>query len=365
MTVPGSPKDLPVPAASGSIQPWVERGALEQLPKRQAAWVIGSALAGAVTALAPLWLFQPELALALAMGVGASLVDLRRVWAAPLVIAAVGLTGLICVAMGWPVVVGASAVAGAIGAYLFPQRTDALDIVHGALGTIIGSVLGLWVATALVPAALPTIVSAALTTGIVALIGSQGLLPVAIRFDTAPQLPTARDIQRALRIAYRPPVFRALDLYAACQTHAPDRESRRGLAEVATWVFRLQSTMQTLDGELAQIDPEQVQARIDQNRAAGALDDFTRERRAETAHHLERLLQHRDAISVERNRTDAQVDYALAFLEEARAGLAVARELPGEASPDRLREVLHRLRQHAQEGDARRKTARELGSMEA
>ncbi|MEQ1567048.1 MAG: hypothetical protein ABMA64_15525, partial [Myxococcota bacterium] len=244
-------------------------------------------------------------------------------------------------------------------------RTDALDIVHGALGTIIGSVLGLWVATALVPAALPTIVSAALTTGIVALIGSQGLLPVAIRFDTAPQLPTARDIQRALRIAYRPPVFRALDLYAACQTHAPDRESRRGLAEVATWVFRLQSTMQTLDGELAQIDPEQVQARIDQNRAAGALDDFTRERRAETAHHLERLLQHRDAISVERNRTDAQVDYALAFLEEARAGLAVARELPGEASPDRLREVLHRLRQHAQEGDARRKTARELGSMEA
>ncbi|MEQ1571203.1 MAG: hypothetical protein ABMA64_36580, partial [Myxococcota bacterium] len=123
MTVPGSPKDLPVPAASGSIQPWVERGALEQLPKRQAAWVIGSALAGAVTALAPLWLFQPELALALAMGVGASLVDLRRVWAAPLVIAAVGLTGLICVAMGWPVVVGASAVAGAIGAYLFPQRT--------------------------------------------------------------------------------------------------------------------------------------------------------------------------------------------------------------------------------------------------
>ena len=69
------------------------------------------------------------------------------------------------------------------------------------------------------------------------------------------------------------------------------------------------------------------------------------------------------AIQTERQRTEALVDYALAFLEEARAGLAIARELPGEASPDRLPEVLGRLRDHATEGDVRRRTNREMGKI--
>jgi hypothetical protein len=362
----GPPVGLPATTGTTALQPWFERSALEQLPKRQLLWVAGSAVGGAVLGLLPLWVFQPELALALALGVGASLVDLRKLWAAPFVIATVGLAGLFCVAMGWPAVIGAGAVAGAIAAYLFPQRTDALDVVHGALGTLAGSALGLWVATTVLPAGLPAIVTAALTTAIVGLVGSQGLLPIAIRFDTAPQIPTAREIQRVLRIAYRPPVFRAIDLYQSSHPSAPDRDTRRGLAEVATWVYRLQVTLQTLDHELSQIDPDAVQMRIDQNLSAAAgMDEFTRERRQATAQHLERLLHHRQAIAVERQRTEALVDYALAFLEEARAGLAVARELPGEATPERLSEVLTRLRHSAQEGDVRRKTARELGQMQA
>jgi hypothetical protein len=357
---------LPARRTGSELASWVERSALEQLPRRQLSWVAGSAVVGALVGFAPLWLVAPELSLALALGAGASLVDPKRLWAAPVVIAAVGLSALLFFAMGWPAVLAAGAVSGALAAWLSPQRTDALDIVHGALATLAGAGIGLWVAVSLLPAWLPTSVAAALSSAIVALIASQGLLPGALRFDTAPQLPSARDVQKALRIAYRPPVFRALDLYNSCHSVAPDRETRRGLAEVATWVFRLQTTLQTLDAELAQIDPDQVQARIDSNRAVGPeADAFTRERRAATAHHLERLLQHRAAIRTERSRTDALVDYALAFLEEARAGLAVARELPGEATPDRLPEVLHRLRQNAQDGDTRRRTAREVDAITA
>lgn len=358
--------DLPVPVGPSALQSWVERSALEQLPKRQALWILGSTLAALVAGILPFWAVAPELALALAIGAGTALVDLRRWWAAPLVVAAVGLAGLVCVAMGWPAVIGAGAVAGGIAAWLMPHRTDALDILHGALGSLAGTAIGLWVAVSILPSTLPVFASAALTAAIVTLLGSQGLLPVALRFDQAPQLPTSRDIHKALRIAYRPPVFRALDLYQGSQNAAPDRDTRRGLAEVATWVFRLQITHQALDTELAQIDPEQVRGRIDSNRSVSAgTDEFTRDRRMATAVHLERLLQHRAAIEIEKGRTEALVDYALAFLEEARAGLAVARELPGESTPERLPEVLHRLRESAQEGDARRRTARELGALQA
>jgi hypothetical protein len=360
-----SPGDLPVVSGSTSLQSWVERSALEQLPKRQALWIMGGALAALVAAVLPVWAIAPEMGLALALGAGASMVDPRRLWAAPFVIAAVGLAGLAFSAMGWPAVIGAGAAAGAFATWLFPQRTDWLDVVHGALGSLAGASIGLWVATTLLPSSLPLFVSAALTGGLVALLAAQGLVPVAIRFDQAPQIPTAREIQKALRIAYRPPVFRALDLYQGAQGQAPDRETRRGMAEVATWVFRLQVTMQTLDTELAQIDPDQVRGRISQNTTLAAnTDEFTRQQRQATVAHLERLLEHRTAIEIERNRTEALVDYALAFLEEARAGLAVARKLPGETTPDRLPEVLQRLRTSAQEGDARRRTARELGQMQ-
>jgi hypothetical protein len=319
--------------------------------------VVAAALAG----LSSFWTGAPELALSLALGVGASLVNPRKLWAAPLVVAAVAAAGLFTGLLAWPPIVGAGAAAGALATWLMPQRTDALDMVNGALGGLTGASLGLWAAVVLLPETLPAMLVAPLTTALVALVGAQGLLPVALRFDHGSHLPTLREVQAALRVTYRPPVLRALELYRHAQGNVPDRETRRGLAEVTTWVFRLQQTLQTLDGELARIDPDHVRARI---RACHDLpddvDEFTRERRHATALHLERLLEHRRVIAVERDRTDALVDYALAFLEEARAGMAVAMQLPGEATPERLGEVLGRLRQHAQEGDTRRRTAREM-----
>ncbi|MCA9493958.1 MAG: hypothetical protein KC621_28720 [Myxococcales bacterium] len=359
-----SPADLPAVTATTSLEPWLERSALEQLPKRQAMWVVGSGAAAVLAGLTSVWGAQPELALSMALGLGASLVDPRRFWAAPLAVAACGLAGLSFAMMGLPAVIGAGAAAGVVASLLVPQRVDWLDVVHGALGTLAGASLGLWVATTLIPGGVPVALGAAANAGIVSLLASQGLLPIALRFDQVPQLPGQRLVARSLRLPYRPPVFRALDLYQAAQPQAPDRETRRGMAEVATWVYRLQVTMQTLDTELQIIDPDQVRQRIEACRATDDdEDEFTRDRRAATAKHLERLLEHRALIQTERRRTEALVEYALAFLEEARAGLAVAQRLPGEASPDRLPEVLHRLRDHARDGDTRRRTARELGTM--
>ncbi len=361
--LPGG-RDLPAVAATTGIQPWVERSALEQLPRRQALWVAGAGAAGVLAGFSGLWALQPELGLSMALGLGASLVDPRRLWVAPLAIAGCGLAGLLFAMIGLPAVIGAGAAAGVVASLLFPQRTDWLDVVHGGLASLAGASIGLWVATTLLPSWLPLALVGALTAGIVSLVGSQGLLPIALRFDQVPQLPSQRLVARTLRLPYRPPVFRALDLYQAAQAQAPDSETRRGMAEVATWVYRLQVTLQTLDSELSIIDPDQVQHRIAQCMDGHPDDDeFTRDRKAATAKHLVRLLDHRALIQTERRRTDALVDYALAFLEEARAGLAVAQRLPGEASPDRLPEVLHRLRDHAREGDTRRRTARELGAM--
>ena len=186
------------------------------------------------------------------------------------------------------------------------------------------------------------------------------MLPLVLRFDRHPNLPSTRQIKKTLKLPYRPPALRALDLFAGCKRQRADADTERGLAEVATWVYRLQMTLQTLDGELETIQEADIRERIDRCRAEDDLDAFTVERRQATAQHLERLLEHREAIVTERGRTNALADYALAFLEEARAGLAVARELPGEAVPDRLVEVLGRLRTQAREGDNRRRTQREL-----
>lgn len=361
MSSPGSLQ----PVGAGTLQTYDTQVALERLPIRQARWVAGSVGGALLTAAAGIWLLQPEIALTLSIAAGAAVVNPRQLWAAPLVATGVTVAGLLCFAMGLPSVIGAGAAAGALATWMVPHRTDGIDLLNGALAGLAGSSIGLWAAASILPAALPVGISAALTAGIVGLVGSQGLLPAALRFDQQPQVPSLRQVQRALRVVYRPAVFRALELYKTAQPQAPDVDTRRGLAEVATWVFRLQVTRQALEGELGQIDPDQVQSRIRKNlNLAPDVDDFTRERRQATAGHLERLLEHREVIQLESNRNEALVDYALAFLEEARAGLAVARKLPGETLPDRLPEVLERLRSQAREGDARRRTARELSSLE-
>jgi hypothetical protein len=338
--------------------------ALEAVPALVAAWVLGSGVMAAVLALSGIWSRDPEAALALSLGAGVAVVAPRKLWAAPLVVAGTGLAGMVLSGMDWPAIVGAGAAAGLAAALLFPFRVDWLDVAHGALGGLAGASIGLWAATHLVPASLPVTLQATLTAGMVSLLAAQSLLPLAVRFDQTPAIPSIRDLTKALKLTYRPPVLRALDLYRNAEKNAPDRDSRRGMAEVTTWVFRLQITLQTLDAELVQIDPVQVNERITAYRGLPPeTDAFTKDRRIATVEHLERLLEHRALIETERRRTEAMVDYALAFLEEARAGLAVAQQLPGEAIPDRLPEVLGRLRSHANEGDNRRRTARELSTI--
>ncbi|MCB9676009.1 MAG: hypothetical protein H6737_12880 [Alphaproteobacteria bacterium] len=347
-----------------SAAPIALRGtALPALPARQGMWVGAQMLVAGFVSVVGLWAMQPELALSIAIGAGAGSVNPKKMWALPIVTVAVALAGLLFTVNQLPAVVGAGAVAGALATWLLPHRTDWLDHVNGALATLTGSSLGLWAATALLPNSMPLVISAIVTAGLVGLMGSQGLLPAAIRFDNGPDLPSPRQIQAELQLRYRPPVFRALELYEKACQHAPDRDTRGGLAEVAMWVYRLQLTRQTLDAEAESIDPVSINDRIDRyENPDPEEDEFTRERHAATAAHLKRLLEHRALIDVEIRRNDALVEYALAFLEEARAGLAVARELPGETMPERLDEVLGRLRSHAKEGDTRRKTAREVGA---
>jgi hypothetical protein len=346
------------------VAPLTRGSSVRALPRRQASWVAAQALTGGALALTGLWVAEPELALALSLGAGVAAVNPRKFWAIPLVGAAMMVAGLVTQALDMPSVLGVGAVAGVLLTWLLPEQTDWLDALNGALATAAGATIGLWTAQNLLPDVVGSWWGATLCSVLVGLVASQGLVPLAVRFDN-PQVPSARAVRRALKNPYRPPVFQALELYAVAARQAPDTETRRGMAEVASWVFRLQRTLQTLDTELEAIDPLRIEERIRACEQDEAADTFTRERRQATAVHLRRLLEHRSAIATERQRTEALVEYALAFLEEARAGLAVARELPGEATPDRLPEVLHRLRSHAAAGDARRKTAREMGKMEA
>lgn len=345
--------------------PMISRGsALSQLPRHQALWVFGQVVAAAGAGALGLWSTHPEIALTLCIAAGAALANPFRLWSAPLVAGGVTATGLLFSMVEWPAVIGAGAAAGALAAWSLPWRTDWLDSVNAALGTLTGSSIGLFAATGVVPETLPAGLAPVLTAALVGVVGSLGLLPVAIRFDQHPTLPSRREVEKALRVPYRPPVYRALDLFGAARKATSDAETRRGLAEVATWVYRLQVTLQARDVELEAIDERDIRDRIARCLEDASADPVTRERRAATAQHLERLLEHREQIQVERGRIEAEVEYALAFLEEARAGLALARELPGETIPERLPAVLDRLRTQARDGDARRRTARELDKLE-
>lgn len=344
--------------------PATHRSAVSALPRQQASWVAAQTVSVAALGAAGLWAVEPSLAMTLGLGCGVAVIERRRLWAAPLVVAMVVAGGLVAEALRVPAIVGAGAVAGLLAAWLVPQVATWLDHLNGALATAAGASLGLWAATRLLPPDVSPVLAGSLTALLTGLVASQGLVPLALRFD-AIRPPTRREIRKALAAPYRAPVERAVALYEEAERRqAPVSDTRRGLCEVTHWVFRLQVSMQELDRELKSIDVADVGQRIaDCLREDPLADDFTRERRKATAEHLSRLLEHRRGLETERTRTEALVGYALAFLEEARAGLALARQLPGEHSPDRLPEVLDRLRAHAAEGDARRRTQRELQAL--
>lgn len=332
---------------------------LARLPARQARWIAAQAAVAGGLWVAGVWTAHPELSLSLALSAGPVAALPRRLWALPLVCGGVLAAGLGAAALGVPAVVGAGAVAGLCAALLLPDALDALDLVNTTLATLAGACLGLLAAVHLTGPLAHSLLGTVLLAGLVGLVASQGLLPAALRIR-GDDLPGRATITRTLRPPYREPVFRALALFERARPHVPDRTTRTGLTEVGRWVYTLQQTLQSHDEALDTIDVDAVEERIARCLDEDEVDAFTRERQQATAAHLQRLLDHRAALVQERRRTQALVDYALAFLEEASASLALARQLPGEATPDRLPEVLHRLRDHAEAGDARRKTHREL-----
>lgn len=198
--------------------------------------------------------------------------------------------------------------------------------------------------------------------GIIGLAMAQTLWLGAIDWTSSDRVPSPRVINNTLAPPFREPCHRAWTLDGALATEARDPDTRDGLGEVAAWVYRLSWTLAALARELEAMDPTRLGERLEQARKAAseASDALTREPREATVRHIEQLVAHRDAIALEMERTRALIDYALAFLEQARAGLTLARVRPGEGMPDRLSEVLDRLRSQTAEGDARRRTARQL-----
>ncbi|MBN2797686.1 MAG: hypothetical protein JXX28_00925 [Deltaproteobacteria bacterium] len=335
---------------------------LRTLPLRQGAWVV--AQSGLMTALAlgGLWQSDPSLVLSLSLGVGASVVHPSRLWALPLTTAAVTATGLVFEALRLPAVVGAGLAAGAVAGLLLPIPSDRVSVLQSALAGSASASLTLALAAWLLPSGTSSVLAAALIGLAVGAAASLSLLPTALQFDPE-ALPSVRRVRRLLRLEYRRPVLVAFDLFHSALPRAPDQDTRVGLQEVARWVLRLQLSLQTLDEAIREIEPAEIRARIQAYDEELADDAFTQERRRATVKHLKRLLEHHDTMRQERLRIASLVDYALAYLEEARAGLSVALTLPGEFTPERLHEVLGKLRAHATEGRVRRESAREVVSL--
>lgn len=178
------------------------------------------------------------------------------------------------------------------------------------------------------------------------------------------RLPAAAVVERALGPGLAPPVHRAAALDGIIAETSPDEPTREGLAEVAVWVLRLQWLRRALARELGAVDIEELRNRLARigEEAAAADDPFLSERKAASAEHLSRLLTHHAELGAEDRRTAALVEYALAFLEEARGSLALARVQPGDQTPAQLADVLDRLRAHQTDQRAQRAAARELGA---
>lgn len=334
-------------------------GDARRLMLRQATWTL--AQAGAMGALS--WTSaSPDVVIAVATALGAAASRPAKSHLLPLVVVFVVAATLLLAGLGMNPALAAGAMAGlAVG------HGSALARVEAVLAGVAGAGLGLWVASAL---QLPTagMFTAALWTGtVVGLCVSQALLPGALRWHQGDRIPSPGRIQAVLQAEFRASAMRAWQLDQELAAQAPDRDTRRGLSEVAAWVYRLGVTLQTLDGDLARIDPEAVRARRDEllapAAAPGGEDAFIHDRRVGTAQHLSRMLEHRDALALERARSASLQDYALAYLEEARAGLAVARVHAGERTPESLGVVLQKLRDHANESGARRRTALEINGI--
>ena len=302
---------------------------------------------------------HPALAIGGALAAGLVAATPRKLLWAPVILAAsLGLAWL-AGPLGVPAVVLSGAAVGGLAVWLRGQDRGRLDLVNGALaGAISAAIAG----TGFVLGRVGGLHTSA-TFALVGLAASLSLAPTWFRFKGRSEVPSQKKVELTLEPPYRPPVLRALELHAQLRAAKPPPEMMEGLHEVVGWVYRLAQSLQTLGREVQALDEENLIERVELLllEAEETEDEFLRDRRFATADHLKNLLQHAQQLRLEQERTASLQDYAIAYLEEARLGLTLARALPGEQAPARLNEVLDKLRGHAREGDVRRKTAREVG----
>lgn len=356
------------------------------LVRRQLAWTAVMALGTllSVSALGD----HPDVGFALALGLGAAIAFPRKLHKGLLVAVGVMAATLLAgvpgdgsstlsvwatpgLAAGWAdrslagaQILAGGAAAGVGIAWLSGPREAQRFLQVGLAGAATAG-LGAWAAGALVPGTLHPALMHIVEGGIAGFIASQVLAVGALRFRSVTRPPGPRRVKATLQEPYRPPCLRAHALDAELARRSPDDETRDGLGEVAAWVYGLQWTLQRIDNEVRDLDEAALLARIAglAAEAAAAEDAFTADRKLATVRHLERLLEHVRALGEERSRTAALADYAHAYLEEARAGLALAHLQPGDHTPPGLDDVLGRLRSHGEERDAHRRTAREMAAV--
>ncbi|HJN73320.1 MAG TPA: hypothetical protein QGF58_05230 [Myxococcota bacterium] len=302
---------------------------------------------------------HPELSFAgsLALGLVAS-VPRKILWTPIALAAGIGMAWL-AAPLGVPSVVLAGAAVGLVAAWIRGLDQGRLDLLNGALsGAIAAAVAG----TVFVLGLLGDIHPVA-NFALVGLAASLSLAPTWFRFKARSEVPSRKKVELTLEPPYRKPVLRALELHGQLRAAKPPEEMMEGLHEVVGWVYRLAQSLQTLGRDVEALDEEKLIERVEllQMEADETEDEFLRDRRYATAEHLRKLLQHAQQLRLEQERTASLQEYAIAYLEEARLGLTLARALPGEQAPVRLNEVLDKLRGHAREGDVRRRTAREVG----
>lgn len=325
---------------------------------RQLAWAGVQAVATVALAFVGFAPTSP-IAAGLATAAGVAAARPARLWLLPPTMLAVAAGTVLLAERGVGVYLAAGLCAG-----LVAGAGGVLGRLEGLLAGATGGAVAGWLLHSLAGGlgSWATICGAGLVAGVAL---SQALWPGALAFRAKARIPSPGTIRATLQEPYRAAPLRASQLDAELRPAAPGRRVREGLGEVAAWVYRLALSLQTLDRDAALIDPEAVAERRRTLAGGGepAPDPFVAERNAATVGHLDRMLGHREALLRERARAAALQEYALAWLEEARAGLALARVHPGEQSPAELGVVLEKLRNHAAERDAARRSTQEVAAL--
>jgi hypothetical protein len=332
---------------------------LPTLPRRAVSWTLWQS--AVLLGLGVAGLDSHALAPALAVGIAASTTRPRHIPLALLVVPAVLLAAAAALSVGVPAWTAAGLSGGLAAGVLELGRRRPWRLLNAALAGAVLLPMGLLVQQQLVTL-LPAGVGLPLTTLLASTLSALTLVVVAVDWRVLARIPSPRRIRSTLAPQYRSPCLQAWEHDQVVRGMAPDEETRDGLGEVAAWVYRLSRGLQDQDGELGLLSQEDIGQRLEAARqAVHATDDaYTRDRRKATLRHLERMEQHREALALERQRTESLVDYALATLQEARAGLAFSRRGAGGPAPEGIDQVLQRLRTHANAEAARRDTAREL-----